>query len=119
MSFRGWPEEALDFYDGLEPGNTKIYWTAHKAVYDMAVLGPMTELTEELAPDFGDVKIFRPNRDIRFSKDKWTRRAQDRSARLSSRPPADRATALQGPGGVEAVAGRAVARHPGRERPCG
>ena len=70
MAFSGWPEEALDFYDGLAADNTKTYWTAHKAVYDKAVLAPMTELTEELAAEFGEPKIFRPYRDIRFSKDK-------------------------------------------------
>lgn len=70
MPFSGWPEAALDFYEGLEDDNSKAYWSAHRAVYEAAVLGPMTELTDELAPDFGDAKIFRPNRDIRFSKDK-------------------------------------------------
>jgi uncharacterized protein (TIGR02453 family) len=70
MGFSGWPEAALDFYDGLEEDNSKAYWTAHKAVYDQAVLGPMTALTEELAPEFGEVKIFRPYRDVRFSADK-------------------------------------------------
>jgi len=70
MSFSGWPEEALDFYDGLAADNSKTYWTAHKQVYDAAVLRPMTELVEELAPEFGEAKIFRPYRDIRFSKDK-------------------------------------------------
>jgi uncharacterized protein (TIGR02453 family) len=70
MSFQGWPAEALDFYEGLEADNSKAYWTAHKAVYDEKVLGPMTELAEELAPEFGEPKIFRPYRDIRFSKDK-------------------------------------------------
>jgi uncharacterized protein (TIGR02453 family) len=70
MAFGGWPEEALDFYEGLAADNSKTYWTKHKAVYDAAVLGPMTELVEELAPEFGEVKIFRPYRDVRFSKDK-------------------------------------------------
>jgi uncharacterized protein (TIGR02453 family) len=70
MSFSGWPEEALDFYDGLAADNSKIYWTAHKHVYEAAVLRPMTELVEELAPEFGEAKIFRPYRDIRFSQDK-------------------------------------------------
>src|SRR5262249_19370571 len=70
MSFEGWPAEALDFYEGLEADNSKAYWTAHKAVYDEKVLAPMTELVEELAPEFGVFKIFRPYRDIRFSKDK-------------------------------------------------
>ena len=70
MSFQGWPEEALDFYEGLEADNSKAYWTANKAVYEETVRGPMAELLEELAPEFGDTKIFRPYRDVRFSKDK-------------------------------------------------
>src|SRR5215468_10361147 len=70
MSFQGWPEAALDFFEGLERENTKAYWTAHRSVYDHAVLEPMTQLTEELAVDYGPAKIFRPYRDIRFSADK-------------------------------------------------
>jgi uncharacterized protein (TIGR02453 family) len=70
MSFQGWPEEALDFYEGLEADNSKAYWTAHKAIYEEKVRDPMAELLEELAPDFGETKIFRPYRDVRFSKDK-------------------------------------------------
>jgi uncharacterized protein (TIGR02453 family) len=70
MSFHGWPAEALDFYEGLEADNSKAYWTAHKAIYDQKVLGPMSELLEELALEFGESKIFRPYRDVRFSADK-------------------------------------------------
>jgi uncharacterized protein (TIGR02453 family) len=70
MSFQGWPEEALDFYEGLEADNSKTYWTAHKAIYEEKVRGPMADLLEELGPDFGEGKIFRPYRDVRFSKDK-------------------------------------------------
>src|ERR1700689_3830898 len=70
MAFSGWPEEALDFYDGLAADNCKSYWTAHKAVYDEKILHPMAELAEELAGEFGEPKIFRPYRDVRFSRDK-------------------------------------------------
>jgi uncharacterized protein (TIGR02453 family) len=70
MAFSGWPEEALDFYDGLAADNTKTYWTEHKAVYDEKVLYPMAELADELAEEFGEPKIFRPYRDVRFSRDK-------------------------------------------------
>ena len=70
MTFSGWPAEALDFYQGLEADNSKSYWTGHKAVYEVAVLRPMPELTELLAAEFGEPKIFRPYRDIRFSADK-------------------------------------------------
>jgi uncharacterized protein (TIGR02453 family) len=70
MAFGGWPAEALAFYAGLEDDNSKEYWTARKAVYQEQVLRPMEELLEELAPEFGAAKIFRPYRDIRFSHDK-------------------------------------------------
>jgi len=70
MAFDGWPDEALEFYEGLVADNSKIYWTEHKQTYDSCVLGPMTELVAELSPEFGAAKIFRPYRDVRFSKDK-------------------------------------------------
>jgi uncharacterized protein (TIGR02453 family) len=70
MAFGGWPAEALAFYAGLEDDNSKEYWTGRKAVYQERVLRPMEELLEELAPEFGEAKIFRPYRDIRFSPDK-------------------------------------------------
>jgi uncharacterized protein (TIGR02453 family) len=70
MAFGGWPQEALTFYAGLEDDNTREYWSARKAAYQEQVLRPMEELLEELAPEFGDTKIFRPYRDIRFSHDK-------------------------------------------------
>jgi uncharacterized protein (TIGR02453 family) len=70
MAFGGWQAEALEFYAGLENDNSRDYWTARKAVYQERVLGPMEELIEALAPEFGDPKIFRPYRDIRFSHDK-------------------------------------------------
>lgn len=68
--FSGWPEEALEFFEGLEADNSKSYWQAHKATYEQAVLAPMQELLAALAPAWGDGKVMRPYRDIRFSKDK-------------------------------------------------
>jgi uncharacterized protein (TIGR02453 family) len=70
MAFSGWPAEALTFYEGLEADNSKAYWTANKPIYDTSVLAPMTALLDELAEEFGEGRIFRPNRDIRFSADK-------------------------------------------------
>ena len=70
MAFKGWPAEALDFYEGLEADNTKTYWNEHKAFYDEQVKGPMLALLDELAPEFGEGKVFRPYRDVRFSADK-------------------------------------------------
>jgi uncharacterized protein (DUF2461 family) len=65
--FRGWPAEALEFYEGLEADNSKAYWTAHKDVYETVVLSAMKAIPAELAPEFGDGKVFRPNRDVRFN----------------------------------------------------
>ena len=70
MRFTGWPVEAIEFYDGLEADNSKSYWQAHKAIYDHAVKAPMDALLAELAEEFGEGKVFRPNRDVRFSADK-------------------------------------------------
>jgi uncharacterized protein (TIGR02453 family) len=70
MAFRGWSNEAVQFFEGLEIDNSKAYWHAHKQIYDEQVRRPMEELLEELAKEFGEGKVFRPNRDIRFSLDK-------------------------------------------------
>ena len=68
--FNGFPEAALDFYDDIEMDNTKTFWEAHREVYATAVAAPMKALTAALADEFGDAKIFRPYRDVRFAKDK-------------------------------------------------
>lgn len=70
VEFTGFPEAALDFYDDLEVDNTKSFWEEHKATYDSAVAAPMKALTDSLAEEFGEAKVFRPYRDVRFSKDK-------------------------------------------------
>jgi uncharacterized protein (TIGR02453 family) len=70
MAFAGWTTEATEFFEGLEADNSKSYWQAHRAIYDDRVRRPMEELLAELAPEFGEGKVFRPYRDVRFSLDK-------------------------------------------------
>jgi uncharacterized protein (TIGR02453 family) len=70
MSFKGWPIEAVEFYEGLAADNSKTYWQSHKSTYDRCVAAPMADLLGELATDYGNGRIFRPYRDVRFSKDK-------------------------------------------------
>ena len=70
MAFRGWPVEALEFYEGLEADNSKSYWQEHKDVYEGSIRAPMEALLEELAPEWGEGRIFRPYRDVRFSYDR-------------------------------------------------
>ncbi|WP_054816190.1 DUF2461 domain-containing protein [Nocardia arizonensis] len=68
--FTGFPLAGLDFYEDLEADNSKTFWTAHKEVYEQSVKAPMVALTTQLEEEFGTAKIFRPHRDVRFSKDK-------------------------------------------------
>jgi len=68
--FDGFPPEALAFYEGLEADNSKPYWEAHRDVYEESVRDPMEELLVECQAEFGAGKVFRPYRDVRFSKDK-------------------------------------------------
>ena len=72
MPFKGWPIDALAFYEQLEADNTRTFWQSHKDVYEKAVREPMELLLTELEAEqgYGSYKIFRPNRDIRFSSDK-------------------------------------------------
>ncbi len=69
-AFRGWTAEALEFFEGLEADNSKTYWDSHRSVYETAVRAPMEALLQTLEPEFGPGKIFRPYRDVRFSRDK-------------------------------------------------
>jgi uncharacterized protein (TIGR02453 family) len=70
MAFSGWPAAAVTFFEGLEADNSKRFFDANREVYLETVKAPMQALLEELEPEFGAPKLFRPNRDIRFSHDK-------------------------------------------------
>jgi uncharacterized protein (TIGR02453 family) len=70
MSFAGWPGAAIEFFEDLEEDNTKSFWQAHIETYEVSVKRPMEELLVELEPEFGAGRMFRPYRDVRFSKDK-------------------------------------------------
>jgi len=76
MTFHGWTDALLDFYEGLEVDNSRGYWQAHKKDYEEHVLAPMQALLSELSDEFGQGKIFRPHRDIRFSADKTPYKTQ-------------------------------------------
>ena len=69
-TFAGIPPEAFSFYAQLEENNNRDWWLEHKGMYEEAVKEPLTLLLSELEPEFGPAKLFRPNRDIRFSLDK-------------------------------------------------
>jgi uncharacterized protein (TIGR02453 family) len=69
-SFQGFAPEAVPFFVGLEKDNSKTYWETNKAVWESKVHQPMEELLSVLEEEFPPLRLFRPNRDVRFSKDK-------------------------------------------------
>lgn len=70
VRFEGFPSEAVDFYRRLVTHNTKAFWADEREIYERCVKAPMAALTDELGDEFGTFHVFRPNRDLRFSKDK-------------------------------------------------
>jgi uncharacterized protein (TIGR02453 family) len=69
-AFTGFPDEAMDFFEGLAAENSRSYWEDHREVYERSVREPMLALTAALEQEFGPAKMFRPHRDVRFSADK-------------------------------------------------
>ena len=53
MTFRGWPAEAIEFFEGLSADNSKSFWQANSALYEQSVKRPMEELLAEIEPEFG------------------------------------------------------------------
>jgi uncharacterized protein (TIGR02453 family) len=68
--FSGFPPDALAFFRELTDNNSKDWWHANKARYEAHVRGPFELLLDALFDDWGEAKLFRANRDTRFSKDK-------------------------------------------------
>jgi uncharacterized protein (TIGR02453 family) len=69
-TFNGFSDRVFDFYDELAANNSRAFWAEHKTVYETEVRDPMRALVTELEPEFGEATLFRPYRDVRFSKDK-------------------------------------------------
>lgn len=70
-TFTGFGTKAIDWFRGLVRDNSKAYFDANREIWESEIRDPLEALLEEAATHFGgDVKLFRPNRDVRFSKDK-------------------------------------------------
>lgn len=70
MGFTGFGKGAPAFFEELAANNARDWWLSNKARYDTEVREPLELLLEDLAAEFGEAKVFRPNRDTRFAKDK-------------------------------------------------
>jgi uncharacterized protein (TIGR02453 family) len=68
--FTGWKGDFRGFFLGLKANNSKAYFEAHRQQYQQDVKGPMVALLDDLELEFGEARLSRPNRDIRFSPDK-------------------------------------------------
>jgi uncharacterized protein (TIGR02453 family) len=66
----GFSPAATQFLEDLEDQNTREFWLAHKDVFEREVRGPMAALLDSLPEEYQPFKVFRMNRDIRFSADK-------------------------------------------------
>ncbi len=71
MTSSSFTEETQAWFDGLAQDNSRAYFTAHRVSYDRAVQEPLSALLNALSVQTGGTaKLFRQNRDIRFSADK-------------------------------------------------
>ncbi len=68
-AFRGFPRDALAFYDDLDDDNTRPFWLANRDRWEASVRAPMEHLLAEL-DEFGPFRVFRPFHDRRYVKDR-------------------------------------------------
>jgi uncharacterized protein (TIGR02453 family) len=69
--FEGFGPKVRSWFEGLEAENTREYFAANRRFFEQSIRDQMEELLAELSETFGgEVKMFRQNRDIRFSTDK-------------------------------------------------
>src|SRR5438874_5534919 len=69
--FEGFGPEVGKWFTGLEADNSREYFTRSRQFFDQSIRGQMEALLSELSGKFGgEVRMFRQNRDIRFSPDK-------------------------------------------------
>jgi uncharacterized protein (TIGR02453 family) len=70
VAFTGFGKGGVQLLTELAANNDRVWFHAHRDRYDEELRAPMEHLLADLAEEFGEAKVFRPNRDVRFSKDK-------------------------------------------------
>lgn len=80
--FPGFPPETAAFLRGIAGNNTKEWFTANRALYDVGYVDAGRAFVEAVGPELGNISptvqfepkigasLMRVNRDIRFSRDK-------------------------------------------------
>jgi uncharacterized protein (TIGR02453 family) len=71
-TFEGFGPKVRPWFKGLEADNSREYFSSSRDFFEAAIREQMESLLGELAVELGggDVRMFRQNRDIRFSADK-------------------------------------------------
>ncbi len=69
--FEGFGPKVTKWFKGLEADNSREYFAANRDFFEASIRDQLDALLTELSDEFGgEVKMFRQNRDIRFSPDK-------------------------------------------------
>jgi uncharacterized protein (TIGR02453 family) len=69
--FDGFSPGAFDWFTGLERDNSRTYFAATRERYERDVRGALQALLDELSEAFGgEARVFRQQRDLRFTPDK-------------------------------------------------
>ena len=68
-TFTGWPTDGPAFLIEIAADNTGEFWAAHHGRHARSVLAPMRALAAELEPEFGSLRVFRPQVNRRFRPD--------------------------------------------------
>ena len=69
--FEGFGPKVEKWFKGLEADNSREYFSGSREFFEVSIRDQMEALLTELSEKFGgEVKMFRQNRDIRFSPDK-------------------------------------------------
>ena len=66
----GFRASATRFFQDLEEDNSREFWLANADRYDRDVKQPMLALLESLPQRYQPFRLFRMNRDLRFTRDK-------------------------------------------------
>ena len=70
MALSGFTTGATTFFDELADNNNRAFFTEHRDTYDRAIRQPLEDLLGYAQDHYGAGRVTRPNRDVRFSKDK-------------------------------------------------
>ncbi len=70
-AFQGFGPGVFEWFTGLERDNSKAYFTASRERFESEVRGGLEAMLDELSEEFGGrARVFRQQRDLRFTPDK-------------------------------------------------